>query len=223
MMEPRALSNRPNGGHHHNKKSSYRGKQHNHSKSQHSKNAIIVPPPNESPTPAQEIALSRYLENYLVTRGDVYESWHGEDRRRRIIEKLHEILVRWVAETGSLKSPPIAPEHIICGGGVQLKIFGSTRLGVHTPDADIDVLCIAPCWITRSDFFTSFVDKLRGRYDVSMVSAVPEAYTPVVKFIIDSQPLDVIFVSLPFSHFIPPDLDILSPKVLLGLDDAAVR
>lgn len=52
---------------------------------------------------------------------------------------------------------------------------------------------------------------------------VPEAYTPVVKFVIDGQPVDMIFVSLPFHAVIPPDLDILSPSILRGLDDAAVR
>ena len=51
-------------------------------------------------------------------------------------------------------------------GGVQLRIFGSTRLGVHAPDADIDVLCLAPCWLSRGDFFTSLRTALEARPDV---------------------------------------------------------
>ena len=178
---------------------------------------------HSGPTEEEEGLLSRLLEQYLFSLGDVYESREGEEHRRQTIEKLHSILVQWVIRTGQGKSPAVLSEHLTDGGGIQLKIFGSTRLGVHTPDADIDVLCIAPCWITRADFFTSFVNELRGRPDVFMVSAVPEAYTPVVKFIIDGQPIDMIFVSLPYSPVIPHNLDILGPSILRGLDDAAVR
>ena len=163
------------------------------------------------------------LAGYLRARGDVFDSQDGAENRRLTIEKLHTILKAWVIETGASKSPPVDPKYLAEGGGVQLKIFGSTRLGVHTPDADIDVLCLAPCWITRADFFSSFVDELRARHDVFTVSAVPEAYTPVVKFIIDNQAVDMIFVSMPFSLVIPVDFKILDPNILRGLDDAAVR
>ena len=64
---------------------------------------------------------------------------------------------------------------------------------------------------------------LTHTHDTSPPPVVPEAFTPVVKFVIDGQPIDMIFVSLPFHAAIPPDLDILSPSILRGLDDAAVR
>ena len=180
--------------------------------------------PQQSLPPAvvEDDELTKELDAFLISRG-VYESKAGEENRRRIIERLHKYLVQWVMEFGASKSPPVAPDHLVDGGGVQLRIFGSTRLGVHTPDADIDVLCIAPCWITRADFFASFVPVLRRRSDISMVSSVPEAYTPVVKFIIDNQAIDMIFVSLPLSHKIPQELDVLNSNILYGLDDAAVR
>ena len=109
------------------------------------------------------------LDHFLRCRGDVYESPEGEEQRRDIIEKLHAILCRWIDGVAFQRNLPNPnPGN---GAGAQLKIFGSTRLGVHTPDADIDVLCIAPSWISRRDFFSLFVDTLRERYDVSMVSA----------------------------------------------------
>ena len=120
----------------------------------------------------QDIMLSADLEMFLRSRGDVYESPDGEEQRRDIIEKLHAILCRWIDALGTSRGvPELGDLSYGAGAGVQLKIFGSTRLGVHTPDADIDVLCIAPSWISRQDFFTLFVEALRGRYDVSMVSA----------------------------------------------------
>ena len=39
--------------------------------------------------------------------------------------------------------------------------FGSYRLGVHTPDADVDCLVLAPPHVTRDDFFSSWVDILK--------------------------------------------------------------
>lgn len=50
---------------------------------------------------------------------------------------------------------------------------------VHTPDADIDVLCLAPRHCTREAFFTSFCDMLEEHPEVEELFPVPEAYTPV--------------------------------------------
>lgn len=136
------------------------------------------------------------------------------------MEKLDEIVVSWSKEIGMRKKV----DESICerGGGIQLKIFGSTRLGVHTPDADIDVLCIAPSFISRNDFFTSFCELLTSRTDVSMVSSIPEAYTPVLKFNIDGQPIDMIFVSIAM-HSLPSDINVLDANYLRTLDEQGVR
>ena len=171
------------------------------------------------PTP-REIQFNNEMEMYMSSRGDVYESSDGQQNRIRVIEKLNLIIVDWARTVGIAKNVPEA----VCsnGGGIHLKIFGSTRLGVHTPDADIDALCVAPSYIDRSDFFTSFCALMKCRDDIGMLSAVPDAYTPVVKFNIDGQAIDMIFVSL-VTPSIPIDLDVLDSKYLRGLDEQGIR
>ena len=171
------------------------------------------------PSP-EELERNREMEAYLVSRGDVYESEEGQRKRNQVIEKLSGIMVDWAHGIGLKKN--LIDGSSANGGGIQLKIFGSTRLGVHTPDADIDVLCIAPSFVERSDFFTSFCTMMREREDVGMLSAVPEAYTPVVKFNIDGQPIDMIFVSVSFPS-LPEDVDVLDSQYLRGLDEQGVR
>jgi poly(A) polymerase len=157
----------------------------------------------------------------MSSRGDVYESEEGQQKRTRVIEKLNSVLTDWAHEVG-VRKHMVSEMNLVDGGGIQLKIFGSTRLGVHTPDADIDMLCVAPSFIDRGDFFTTFCAMMKTREDVSVLSAVPDAYTPVVKFNIDGQPIDMIFVSI-YMPSLPENLDVLDSQYLRGIDEQGVR
>jgi poly(A) polymerase len=55
-----------------------------------------------------------------------------------------------------------------------------------------------------------------------MISAVPEAYTPVLKFNIDNQAIDMIFAMINLQH-LPPDVDVLDSFYLRGLDEHGIR
>lgn len=100
--------------------------------------------------------------------------------------------------------------------------FGSYRLGVSGPNADVDAVCVVPQHITREDFFTSLVERLKARPDVKEFSAVPDAYAPVIKMEMRGIEMDVLFARLAHT-VIPANLDLFNDSVLNGLDDKSVR
>ena len=63
---------------------------------------------------------------------------------------------------------------------------------------------------------------LRHRTDTSLVFAIPDAYTPVVKFNFKNTPIDMLFVSLPVKD-ISRSIDTLDISYLKGLDEKGVR
>lgn len=97
----------------------------------------------------------------------------------------------------------------------QIFTFGSYRLGVHGPDADIDALCIVPRHITRDDFFGTFPALLKVAQDVASVTAIPDAFVPVVKLECQGIHVDLVFARLDLPS-IPPDFR-LDPKTVLSL------
>ncbi len=93
--------------------------------------------------------------------------------------------------------------------------FGSYRLGVHNPNADIDCLVLAPPHIQRTDFFDSWITVLKNQQQqqqssssssssndsksssvITDIHPVSTAYTPVVKFCMDGIKIDMIFARL---------------------------
>ena len=160
------------------------------------------------------------LEKFLkLNRNEVCETVEGQVQRDKVVEKLKEIVKCWSSNLAKERCPE---EDQIVDGGIQLKIFGSQRLGVHNSSADIDILCIAPQFCSRDDFFEKFCDALRNHKDTSLVFAIPDAYTPVVKFNLDEQAIDMLFVSLNLPR-LPDDIDVLDMSYLRGLDEQGVR
>uniref|UniRef100_A0A7S1U691 polynucleotide adenylyltransferase n=1 Tax=Phaeomonas parva TaxID=124430 RepID=A0A7S1U691_9STRA len=193
---------------------------------------------DDRPPSARDLDLSERLNAYLGRAG-LIETAEGLAQRQRCVSVLEDICKGWVRsvaaaklarvrETQGNRNPrrPVpsnlegldAPD----GGGCALCTFGSFRLGVHAPDSDVDVLCVAPRHVTREDFFTSFVSLLYRRPDASEVLPVPEAYTPVIKFRLGGVAVDLLFVSLWRSR-IPADFSPLAPDALAHLDEQSVR
>ncbi|KAB0336854.1 hypothetical protein FD755_025826, partial [Muntiacus reevesi] len=112
----------------------------------------------------------------------VFEEEEELQCRILILGKLNNLVKEWIQEISESKN---LPQSIIENVGGKIFTFGSERLGVHTKGADIDALCVAPRHVDRSDFFTSFYDKLKLQEEVKDLRAVEEAFVPVIKLCFD--------------------------------------
>lgn len=108
-----------------------------------------------------------------------------------MLAKLNKIIKEWIIEVGRKENKD---EEIVKNSGGKIFIFGSYRLGVHTPDTDIDALCVAPRHIERNKhFFGELSEILRNNPSVSKLSEVKEAFVPVIKMKFEEVDIDLLF------------------------------
>ncbi|XP_010964242.2 poly(A) polymerase beta [Camelus bactrianus] len=174
---------------------------------------ISLAPPRET-----DCILTQKLIETLKPFG-VFEEEEELQRRILILEKLNNLVKEWIREISESKS---LPQAIIENVGGKIFTFGSYRLGVHTKGADIDALCVAPRHVDRSDFFTSFYDKLKLHEEVKDLRAVEEAFVPVIKLCFDGIEIDILFARLALQT-IPEDLDLRDDSLLKNLDIRCIR
>lgn len=106
--------------------------------------------------------------------------------------------------------------------GGKIFTFGSYRLGVHGPGADIDTLAVTPRHVTREDFFNVLEPLLKERPEVEECTGVPEAWVPIIKLKFSGVDIDLLFANLQ-KPTISDTLDLRGNDVLKGLDDRGQR
>uniref|UniRef100_A0A4W4GTX4 polynucleotide adenylyltransferase n=1 Tax=Electrophorus electricus TaxID=8005 RepID=A0A4W4GTX4_ELEEL len=149
----------------------------------------------------------------------VFEDEDELNHRLAVLGKLNSFVKNWIAEISESKNLP--PSAIANVGG-KIFTFGSYRLGVHTKGADIDALCVAPRHVERSDFFSSFFEKLKQHEEIKDLRAVEDAFVPVIKFKFDGIEIDLLFARLALQS-IPDNLDLRGDSLLRNLDIRCIR
>ncbi|CEF69818.1 Nucleotidyl transferase domain and Poly(A) polymerase, RNA-binding domain and Poly(A) polymerase, central domain and Nucleotidyltransferase, class I, C-terminal-like domain and Poly(A) polymerase family-containing protein [Strongyloides ratti] len=157
--------------------------------------------------------LEEVLRNY-----NLFETKEGIEKRIEVLRVLNAKFKKWVRDTSKGK---IGDECIDKVGG-KLFTFGSYRLGVNNPGADIDSLCVAPRHINRSDFFTSFYKVLEEDSDATELHAVQDAFVPLIKLKYRDVELDVLFARLANKE-VPDDQTLEDSTLLKNLDEKCVR
>ncbi|XP_020872875.1 nuclear poly(A) polymerase 4 isoform X2 [Arabidopsis lyrata subsp. lyrata] len=159
------------------------------------------------------------LEKYLVDEG-LYESKDDTMRREEVLGRIDQIVKHWVKQLTQQRG---YTDQMVEDANAVIFTFGSYRLGVHGPGADIDTLCVGPSYVNREeDFFIILHDILAEMEEVTELHPVPDAHVPVMKFKFQGIPIDLLYASISLL-VVPQDLDISSSSVLCDVDEPTVR
>ncbi|KAG8643369.1 hypothetical protein MANES_11G032900v8 [Manihot esculenta] len=166
-----------------------------------------------------DIQRSRELEKFLSDQG-LYESKEEAAKREEVLGRIGQIVKDWVKQLTRLRG---YTDQMIEDANAVIFTFGSYRLGVHGPGADIDTLCVGPSYINREeDFFFVLHNILSEMEEVTELQPVPDAHVPVMKFKFDGISIDLLYASISLL-VVPDDLDISDVSVLYDVDEPTVR
>ncbi|KAJ8756108.1 hypothetical protein K2173_024655 [Erythroxylum novogranatense] len=162
---------------------------------------------------------SRELEKFLVDSG-LYESEEEETKREEVLGRIRQIVKDWVKQLTHLRG---YTDQMVENANALIFTFGSYRLGVHGPGADIDTLCVGPSYVNREeDFFFVLHNILAEMEEITELQPVPDAHVPVMKFKFDGISIDLLYASISLL-VVPEDLDISNVSVLYEVDEPTVR
>ncbi|XP_059299642.1 nuclear poly(A) polymerase 4-like isoform X2 [Lycium ferocissimum] len=166
-----------------------------------------------------DIQRTKELEKFLVGAG-LYESVEEAAKREEVLCQLKQIVKDWVKDLTRLRG---YSDQMVEDANAVILTFGSYRLGVHGPGADIDTLCVGPSYVNREDdFFFVLHNILAEREEVTELQPVPDAHVPVMKFKFDGISIDLLYASISLL-VVPDDLDISSESMLCNVDEPTVR
>uniref|UniRef100_A0A7C9APK9 polynucleotide adenylyltransferase n=1 Tax=Opuntia streptacantha TaxID=393608 RepID=A0A7C9APK9_OPUST len=166
-----------------------------------------------------DLIKTRELEKYLENVG-LYESQEEAVSREEVLGRLDQTVKTWVKTISRAKG---LNEQLVQEANAKIFTFGSYRLGVHGPGADIDTLCVGPRHASREeDFFGELHRMLSEMPEVTELHPVPDAHVPVMKFKFNGVSIDLLYAKLSL-WVIPEDLDISQDSILQNADEQTVR
>ncbi|GLU18281.1 hypothetical protein SLE2022_345870 [Rubroshorea leprosula] len=166
-----------------------------------------------------DVIKTRELEKYLQDAG-LYESKEEAVSREEVLGRLDQTVKTWVKAISRAKG---LNEQLVQEANAKIFTFGSYRLGVHGPGADIDTLCVGPRHAARDeDFFGELQRMLSEMPEVTELHPVPDAHVPVLKFKFKGVSIDLLYAKLSL-WVIPEDLDISQDSILQNADEQTVR
>ncbi|KAM3378978.1 nuclear poly(A) polymerase 4 isoform X4 [Capsicum galapagoense] len=195
----------------------------------------LTPPPAEAAPPPKKYGVTKplslagptdadlqrnaTLEKFLK-ESELYESEEETARREQVLHQLDQIVKSWVKQLTRQRG---YTDQMMEDANAIIFTFGSYRLGVHGPGADIDTLCVGPSYVNRDeDFFIILHDILSEKEEVSELQPVPDAHVPVMKFKFQGVSVDLLYASISLL-VVPEDLDISDRSVLYNVDEPTVR
>ncbi|XVF35394.1 hypothetical protein REPUB_Repub18cG0141900 [Reevesia pubescens] len=159
------------------------------------------------------------LEKFL-RESELYESKEAAAKREEVLGHITVIVKVWIKQLTRQRG---YTDQMVEEANAVIFTFGSYRLGVHGPGADIDTLCVGPSYVNREeDFFIILHDILAEMEEVTELQPVPDAHVPVMKFKFKGISIDLLYASISLL-VVPDDLDISCGSVLHNVDEQTVR
>ncbi|CAM8967471.1 unnamed protein product [Rhodiola kirilowii] len=159
------------------------------------------------------------LEKLLISSG-LYETEEENLKRENVLSCISQIVKSWVKQLTRQRG---YTDQMVEDANAIIYTFGSYRLGVHGPGADIDTLCIGPSYINREeDFFSILYNILSEREEVAELQPILDAHVPVMKFKFQGISIDLLYACVDLL-VIPEDFDISQGSVLQNVDEPTVR
>lgn len=178
---------------------------------------VTDPISTANPTP-KENSLNDSLITELKNRGS-FESEAATRKRVEVLGTFQKMVNEFVYTVSKNKN---MSDGMAKDAGGKIFTFGSYRLGVYGPGSDIDTLVVVPKHVNREDFFQVFEQILRKRPEVQELTAVPDAYVPIIKIEYDGISIDLILATLNVQR-VPLDMTLDDNNLLKNIDERDLR
>ena len=172
---------------------------------------------SEEPSTAAQIALSADLENILRNEYNQYLTKDQERERGQVIVQLQNVIKAWVKAVYAEDKVTFDPNQ-----GAQIYTYGSYRLGVNSPDGDVDTLVLCGSELKREHFFGKLLEMLREHPEAKDIVEVPDAFVPVITVTFYGVEFDLAYAQLSNRPNIPTNLDLLDDSILPAQKDSYV-
>ncbi|KAJ6263688.1 polynucleotide adenylyltransferase [Drechslerella dactyloides] len=184
----------------------------------------VTPAISHSLPTDQEVRINNELIEELKAMNS-FESAEESQKRVDVLKRLQKITEEFVRQVCSSKNQN---ELATNSAGGKVFTYGSYRLGVVGPGSDIDTLVVAPKFVTREDFFKFYPPLLKALNKpneppmIEELAPVPDAFVPIIKFVMSGISIDLIFCKLGVTQ-VPPDMTLEDKNLLRGLDEKELR
>lgn len=156
----------------------------------------------------------------LLKGYNLFEEESGLKKRENVLGMINKLFHEFLIELSINQGISEEEANNISGN---LYTFGSYRLGVITPNSDIDCIFLAPQNLTREIFFNEFYLKLQQDRNVKKLQALPETYTPIIQFMYDDVDIDLLLATLPYKTLKDCYYSLDNDHILKNLDEVTVR
>ncbi|KAI2612479.1 Poly(A) polymerase [Hypoxylon fragiforme] len=185
---------------------------------------ITAPISTALPTPVETQSTHLLLEE--LRRQNTFESAAETKKRERVLADIQRIADEFVRRVAREKEPQ--NEVLVRDARGEVFTYGSYCLGVYGPGSDIDTLVTAPRYVTRDDYFKYFpslLEEMAPKGAVTDLTAVEDAFVPIIKFEYWGISIDLIFSRIATLKQFPPhgQLNLTNNEYLRGLDDRELR